>query len=122
VLGAFQCVPGPIYLQMVYNLGGHLLATWAPDPSPWPGTPPAPFIIQDDVSYGYFQWLRKSNNILGAIVGTVSATSDESTSTTLVVPKQAENLTLSQIQLMTTFWGRTYLGYAQAYGTNWGIA
>ena len=28
---AFAAVPGPIYLQMCYNLGGHLLATWAPD-------------------------------------------------------------------------------------------
>lgn len=114
---AFRSVPGPIYLQMVYNLAGHLLVTWAPDVA----APPY-FIEVDGVGYGFFQYLRKQNNMLGFTTGIVSASSDEGTSVSLVVPKQAENLTLSQLQLTTTPWGRTYLGYAQDYGTNWGLS
>lgn len=117
-----QQVPGPLYLQAVYNLGGHLLATWAADPVPWPGTPPAPYITVDDVAYGFFAYLRKVNNILGYTTGTVNSSSDEGTSVGLVVPKQAENLTLSQLQLTSTPWGRRYLGIAQSVGTNWGIS
>lgn len=114
---SFICVPGPIYLQIVYNLAGHLLATWAPDV---PGPPW--FITVDGVGYGYFQYLRKQNNMLGFTTGIVQSSSDEGTSVGLVVPKQAENLTISQLQLTTTPWGRTYLGYAQDFGTNWGLS
>ena len=89
--------------------------TWQPD------VPDMPYVVKDGVSYGYFQWIRKENNILGATTGTVTASSDEGSSVTLVVPKQAENLTLSQLQLMTTPWGRYYLGLAQSVGTSWGL-
>ncbi len=112
----FQCVPGPIYLQMVYNLGGHLLATWAPDVSG------LVYITVENVQYGFFQYLRKSNNMLGFTTGIVSSSSDEGTSASMVVPQQANNLTVGQLQLTTTVWGRTYLGYAQSFGTNWGVS
>lgn len=112
----FQVVPGPIYLQMVYNLGGHLLATWAPD------VPGLVYINIENVSYGFFQYLRKQNNMLGFTTGIVQSSSDEGTSASMVVPHQANNLTLSQLQITTTVWGRTYLGYAQSYGTNWGLS
>lgn len=114
---AFLGVPGPIYMLMVYNLGGHLLATWAPDVPP-----PPPYIIVDGVSYGYFQYLRKQNNILGFVTGIVNASSDEGSSVSLTVPKSFENLTMGQLQLTTTPWGRTYLGWAQDYGQNWGLS
>jgi len=113
---AFMCVPGPIYLQMVYNLAGHLLATWAPD------VPGFIYITVETTQYGFFQYLRKQNNMLGFTTGIVQSSSDEGTSASMVVPKQAENLTVGQLQLTTTVWGRTYLGYAQDYGTNWGIS
>lgn len=119
---AFQTVPGPIYFQMVYNLAAHWLATWTPDPSPFPGSPPKPYIVIDDVGYGFWQYLRKQNNMLGFITGTVQSSGDEGTNVSLVVPKQAQNLTLGQLALTTSIWGRTYLGYAQDYGTNWGIS
>lgn len=118
---AFQCVPGPIWLQAIYNLAAHLLLTWTPDPNPYPGDPPAPFIIVDGTPYGFFQYQRKQNNVLGFVTGTVSASGDEGTNVSLVVPKQAENLTVGQMQLLSTFWGRTYLGIAQDYGTSWGL-
>lgn len=113
---SFQCVPGPIYLQMVYNLAGHLLATWAPD------VPGLTYITIENVPYGFFQYIRKQNNMLGFTTGIVSSSSDEGTSASMVVPHQAENLTIGQLQLTTTVWGRTYLGYAQDYGTNWGLS
>lgn len=116
---AFVSVPGPIYMWMVYNLAGHLLATWAPDVTT---SPPYPYKTIDGVEYGFWQYLRKSNNMLGYVTGTVTASSDESTSTTLTVPKQAENLTIGQLQLTTSLWGRTYLGYAQDYGPAWGLS
>ena len=127
----FMCVPGPLFLQAVYNLAMHLLACWAQDPAwtPQPitgggpnGSPPEPWIVVNGVSYGYWQYLRQQNNIQGFITGIVSSSGDEGSSVGLVVPKQAENLTLSQLQLTTTFWGRWYLGIAQSYGTNWGMS
>lgn len=111
----FECVPGPIYLQMVYNLAGHLLASWAPD------VPNLVYITVENVPYGFFQYLRKQNNMLGFTTGIVQSSSDEGTSASMVVPHQAENLTLNQLQCTTTVWGRTYLGYAQSFGTNWGL-
>lgn len=116
---AFLGVPGPIYQQMVYNLAGHFLVLWAQDD---PNSPAYPYQTVDNVEYGYFQWIRKQNNMLGPITGTVQAASDEGTSTSLVVPDQAKNLTLAQLMLTTTPWGRFYLGYAQDPGTLWGIS
>lgn len=112
---SFIDVPGPMYMYMVYNLAGHLLATWAPDDD-------LVFKTVDGINYGYFAYLRKQNNMLGFTTGIVSSSGDEGTNVSLVVPKQAENLTLDQLQLTTTPWGRTYLGYAQRYGTNWGLS
>jgi hypothetical protein len=115
----FRTVPGPIYLQMTYNLAGHLLASWAPDPVPWPNNQPYKTI--DGVGLGFFQWLRQVNNISGFVTGIVQSSGDEGTNVSLVVPKQAENLTIQQLGLTTTVWGRAYLGYAQDLGTNWGV-
>jgi len=116
---AFMAVPGPIYMWMVYNLAGHLLATWAPDVTT---SPPYPYIEVDGVRYGFWQYLRKQNNMLGFVTGTVSASGDEGSNVSLVVPEQAGNLTIGQLQLTTSPWGRTYLGYAQDYGRLWGMS
>lgn len=122
----FQCVPGPFWLQATYNLAMHCLVTWAADPSwtpgPVTGNPPLPYITVDGVSYGYFQYLRLQNNITGFVTGIISSAGDEGTSASQVVPAALENLTLGQLQLTTTFWGRIYLGLAQSYGTNWGVS
>ena len=113
---SFGGVPGPMYMYMVYNLAGHLLASWAPD------VDGQVFITVEGTPYGYFQYLRKQNNMLGFVTGIVSSSGDEGTNVSLMVPKQAENLTITQLQMTTTPWGRTYLGYAQSYGTNWGMS
>lgn len=112
-------VPGPMYLQAVYNLGTHVLLTNCPDPVP---APVPPYQTDSTGDYGFFQWYRKQNNVLSNTLGTVNSSSDEGTSVSLTVPKQAENLTLSQLQMQTTPYGRAYLGIAQSIGTNWGIS
>lgn len=114
----FRCVPGPIFLQMVYNLAGHFLVSWAPDVTT---TPPYPYISVDGVNYGYFEWYRKQNNVLGFTTGIVQTATDQGTSTTMVVPDQAKNLTLSQLGLLSTPFGRFYLGLAQDWGSPWGL-
>ena len=115
----FGCVPGSIYQIMVYNLATHYVMFWAPDVTT---SPPYPYKTIDGVDYGYFQWQRKQNNMNGFTTGIVQSASDNGTSTSMVVPDQAKNLTMSQLGLTTTPWGRTYLGLAQDWNTAWGIS
>ena len=116
---AFACFAPAVYQLMVYNLGGAYLAQFAQDPSPLPDPP---FIIVDGVSYGFWSYLRKSTGLNGFVSGVVTASSDEGTSVTLAQPRWADNLTMGQLQLINTPWGRTYLGWAQDAGTGWGLS
>lgn len=102
----FQCIQGPIYLLMVYNLAGHNLITFA----------------QDQPGQTFFKDTRKDFGIFAFTAGVVQSSSDEGTSTSLMVPDQFKNLTVNQLGLLKTPWGQVYMGYAQAYGTNWGIS
>lgn len=115
----FASVPGPIYQQMVFNLAGHLLVTYAQDVTT---KPPYPYKVVDGEPYGYFSYIRKTNNVTGFVTGIVQSTGDEGTSVSLVVPESFKNLTMSQLQLTTTIWGRTYLGFAQDWNAPWGIS
>ena len=115
----FSCFAPAVYQLMLYNLGGHYLAQFAQDPSPLPDPP---FIIVDGVSYGFWSYLRKSTGLNGFVSGVVQASSDEGTSVSLVAPRWADNLTIGQLQLTNTPWGRTYLGWAQDAGTAWGLS
>lgn len=113
-------VPGPFFLQAVYNLSTHVLLTNSPDVMT---SPPYPYVTDaSGETYGYFSWYRKQNNVLSMTLGTVNSTSDNGTSVGLQLPKQAENLTIGQLQLQTTPYGRAYLGIAQSVGTNWGLS
>lgn len=119
---AFKCLPGicidgvrypnPLYAQAVYNLGGNNLANFAPDVSG--------LIYKDEI--GYFAFMRKDMNINQFTPGVITSSADETTSESMEVPEQFKNMTLSQLQLLKTPWGRTYLGIAQDYGTNWGMS
>lgn len=115
----FACVAPAVYQLMVYNLGGAYLAQFAQDPSPLPDPP---FIVVDGVSYGFWSYLRKSTGLNGFVSGLVTASSDEGTSVSLAQPKWADNLTMGQLQLTNTPWGRTYLGWAQDAGAAWGMS
>jgi hypothetical protein len=115
----FQCIAPAIYMLMVYNLGGAYLAQFAQDPIPLPDPP---FISVDGVDYGFWSYLRKTNGLNGFTSGIVTGSSDEGTSVTLAQPKWADNLTMGQLQLTNTPWGRLYLGWAQDAGTGWGLS
>lgn len=97
--------PGPIYRQAVYNFGGDYIINWAPD----------------QTGETYFDNLRTTWNIYDFISGVIEASSDESSSQTLVVPKAAETFTLSDLQNLKTPYGRQYLALAQRFGTLWGM-
>lgn len=106
-----------IYALAVYNLGADRLVNWAPDETPVVVYPPG-----DAAGLGFFQYTRKTMNLNSFVGGVIQSTSDESTSQSMVVPEQMKNLTFQDLQSLKTPWGRTYLGFAQAVGTNWGIS
>lgn len=106
-----RCIPiggnGILYVLAVYNLATAILFQITPD----------------QVGQTYFADARKQFNLLSFMAGAVQATSDESTSTTLKVPDFVSTLTVGQLNLMQTPWGRVYLDYAQAAGPNiWGLS
>lgn len=105
-----------IYTLAVYNLAGDNLINYAPD------VPDAPNVQGSDPPAAYFANLRQKWNITGFVSGVISASNDESTGESLVVMEAAKNFTLSDLQNLKTPWGRTYLGFAQRYGTLWGLS
>lgn len=117
-LGFISIAPA-IYQLMVYNLGGAYLAQFAQDPNPLPDPP---YIVFENAPYGFWAYLRKTNNMNGFTSGIVVGSSDEGTAVQLTAPKWADNLTLGQLQLTNTPWGRAYLGWAQDAGTGWGLS
>jgi|SRR5688572_1660913 len=70
----------------------------------------------------YFANLRKQLKINSFVPGIVANTSDLTTSVGLDNPDFMKNLTLEQLQLLKTPFGRAYLMIAQKYGpTVWGL-
>lgn len=71
----------------------------------------------------FFAQLRSKLNLGIFAPGVVSNASDVSTSTGLNNPKFMEGLTLENLQLLKTPWGRAYLAIAQRLGPNvWGLS
>ena len=107
-----------IYSRAVYNLAADLLINMAADAE---GAPKfdAP---GNDTSLPYWAYLRKQYGVLNFVAGVVQSTSDEGTSTGLLVPKAFENFTIANLQNLKTPYGRTYLGIAQSLGTLWGMS
>lgn len=108
-----NCVSPVIYTLMVYNLAGATLIETAPDVHP-------PVIFQDDLTY--FEYLRKKFGLTSFVAGTISASSDEGTSMSLNVPENLKYLTLADLALTRTPYGRIYLQYAEKYGTIVGLS
>lgn len=95
-----------IYTLMVYNLAGDALVNFAID------IPPST----------YFAGLRSQFNINSQVNGIVSASSDEGTSQSLMLPDLFKEMTLADLNYLKTPWGRQYLAFAQRYGTAWGLS
>ena len=90
------------YLMAVYNLALHQLLK----------------IGQDAQGATFFSGIRQTYGLTTLRPGVVMASGDENTSQTLVVPEFFKNLTLSELDLIKTPYGRAYLEYAQMYGGN----
>lgn len=106
-----------IYALAVYNLAGSNLLSYAQDqdgasPVKGSGDPGLPF----------FAYTRKQWNINGFVSGVVESTSDNGTSTSLVVQEAAKSFTLANLQQLKDPYGRQYLALAQSYGpSTWGM-
>lgn len=70
----------------------------------------------------YFTRLRSTLKLGAFAPGMVASTSDLSTSVGLLNPDFMRGLTLENLQLLKTPWGKAYLSLAQSYGSNlWGM-
>lgn len=106
-----------MYAAAVYNLAGAYLLAWAPDQAG------APVVPGTDPPLKFFGNARKTYNLMGFVSGAVQSTNDNGTGGSFVVPKQLEELTIGDLQLLQTPWGRAYLALAQNYGpTIWGLS
>ena len=107
---------GVLYPLAVYNLGVATLFQITPDQ---PGQTYFADARSSAVSANFPSGGFGLNQVS---TGLVVSSSDEGTSATLVAPTWAANLTIGQLQLMKTYWGQSYLDYAQKYGPNiWGV-
>jgi hypothetical protein len=99
-------VAPPIYVVAFYNYAADRLVNMALD---MPGKT-------------YFSDLRKQLGLNTASPGIIQSSSDQGTSQSFMIPKWMNDMTLTNLQMLKTPWGRTYLGYAQEYGpTIWGL-
>lgn len=96
-----------LYTLAVYNCAADRLINFA----------------SDQPQQTYFQDLRASLGLTKPSVGTMASASDQGTSGSVVNPDFVRELTLMDLDMMKTPYGRTYLGLAQAYGpTLWGLS
>lgn len=106
-----------IYTRAVYNLAGHYLVEGAPD------VDDAPDIAGSDPLLPYFAWMRSQLDMAGFVSGVIQSTSDNGTGNSMVVSDAMKGLTFSDLQLMKSPWGRTYMGIAQKYGPSiWAVS
>lgn len=98
-------VPSPatsasIYARAVYGLAADALANGA----------------RDVTGKTYFKDLRTQLNLAGFKGGVITASGDEGTNESMVVPDFVKGLTFMNLQQLKTPWGRDYLSIAQSYG------
>lgn len=98
------------YVLAVYNCAGHIQLMITPDQ------------IVNGVSQKFFVKQRDDQDLLKRSDGVVSASSDESTSTTLATPDALRQLTIQDLGFMKTVWGREYLSFNQDFGGIWGLS
>lgn len=98
-----------LYDVAVYNLGGHTLIEFGVD-NPSSSNPT------------FFQTLQNKFDLNGFNAGMIVSASDETTSDSFQMAKWVENLTIDQLQLLKTPWGRLALSLIQRGSTGWGIS
>lgn len=103
----FHGAPTTIYTMAVYNFGADFLINYASDQ-------PDRTAMLD---------IRKAFNINLFAPGVTASSADGGTSQSRLNPEFMKNLTMSDLQLIKTPYGRAYMGIAQQYGgTIWGIS
>jgi hypothetical protein len=95
-----SCMPPIMYVTAVYNYGMHRLLK----------------IGQDQPGQMFFSDQRANFKLLSFKAGPVGASADQATSQTLVTPDFLKGLTIGDLDLLLTPWGRDYLDYSQMYG------
>jgi hypothetical protein len=104
--GCGPTVPN-FYVLALYNLGADRVINFAPD----------------QPNQTFFSDLRSSLALNSFASGLVTASSDQSTSQTLETIEAAKKMTIGDLQLAKTPYGRLYLSLAQKYGPNiWGLS
>jgi hypothetical protein len=103
-----------IYTIAVYNLAGDMLVRIAPDN---PAATPPP-----DNAPTYWSDLRTSLGVNSLTFGFVQSTADQGTSTSLLIPDSIKNMSLMNLQQLSTPWGRTFLALAGQWGGVWGLS
>lgn len=114
VYSALKLIPSQpgfpsIYAVAVYNLASDILVRGAQDQPT--GDPPT-----------YWSDLRSSLGIGSFTPGFLNAAADQGTSQAMIVPETLLQMTLGNLLLMQTPWGRAYLGIISSWGTLWGIS
>lgn len=95
-------LPGIIYVLAVYNMAMHRLLKIAQD------IPPSTFFTDQ----------RSTFKLMAFVSGVIQSSTDNGTGNSLVVPDFFKTLTMQDMDLLKTPWGREYLAYAQQYGPN----
>lgn len=101
-----ECINSDIYTLAVYNLATDRLINFAPD----------------EPGQTYFADLRKSFALNSFVPGLIQQSADEATSQAFMIPESLKNLTLADLQMLKTPFGRQYLFFAQSLGTLWGLS
>jgi len=97
---------GPYYTLSVYNFAADRLLNFA----------------LDQPGQSYFKDTRAALGLNSFAAGLVAASGDQGTSQTLEVIEAAKRMTITDLAMMKTPYGRAYLDFAQAYGsTIWGL-
>ena len=94
-------MPAILYVLACYNLGMHYLLT----------------ITQDQSGQTFFADQRKAYSLLTFISGAVISSGDNGTNETLSEPEFLKGLLIGDLDQLKTPWGRSYLDYAQQYGS-----
>ena len=94
------CLAPIIWVLATYNLGMHILIR----------------IAQDVSGQTFFQGLRTSFKIGSFIAGVLTNAGDEGTNAGLLIPEAFKKLSLGNLDLLKTPYGREYLMYIQQYG------
>jgi hypothetical protein len=98
-------IPSPpdqfLYEQAVYNLGADFLLGNAVDVS----------------GQDFFAKYQQKYNLRAFVGGVIESASDETTSSSMVVPEAFNNLTIQNLQSLKTPYGRMYLSIVQSLGS-----